>query len=568
MKSLLFDEILLISSRERKARRIKFDRHLTVVQGVGGNRRGKSALLKSLYASLGADPVKIDRKWLRAGVSTLLRITVDGVKYAVHRDSNDFAVFDANDRLLARHHGVHDGLDDFLARVTAFNLKLVSAKGEVITPPPQYIFVPFYMDQDASWKRNWSSFRGLEQIPRWRRDVAEYHLGMRAESFYEHKARRSQLTRELATTQARKAGLRDAYSKVRERYAGLHFNVDFAAYQREVDALLARCTELSRSDEVFKAQLVDIENRRRVLEAQAEIVATVRGEVATSYDFANKAPDTIACPTCGKHYDNTEVRRFNLAHDVDSCDDLMASLQRSISAADRLLARARKKYERNADSLREVNELLDAKRGEVRLEDLIKQEGKKELRLALEESINASVNEELNLWLRIKDLDRIMAAPEDREHRADVSRRFRSAFDDFCEELGVVRESTEEEHGRVDLSISSETGSLVPRALLAYYFAFLDTLSQDLGPVLCPIVVDSPNQQDQTADNVRRILGFIRDHRPKKAQMVLAIAEGHNIEFEGKLVELDRAEGLLTESEYFEVLDELRPFREQLLALF
>lgn len=568
MKSLLFDEILLISNLERKARRIKFDRHLTVVQGVGGNRRGKSALLKSLYASLGADPVKFDRKWMRAGVSTLLRFTVDNVRYAIHRDGNDFAIFDSGDRLLARYHGLQDGLEDFLAQVTSFNLKLVTAKGELVTAPPQYVFVPFYMDQDASWKRNWSSFRGLEHIPRWRRDVAEYHLGMRTDSFYQHKARRSQLMRELTTVQTRKAGLRDAHDKVKERYTDLRFDVDFTSYQREIDALLARCTELSRSDETFKAQLVEIENRRRVLQAQAEIVATVRGEVAKGYDFAAKAPDTIACPTCGKHYDNTEVRRFNLARDVDSCDDLMTTLQRSIAATGRLLARARKKYERNADSLREVSDLLDAKRGQVRLEDLIRQEGKKELQRTLEESLNSSVDEEMNTWLRIKDLDRIMSAPADREHRAAVAKRFRSVFDRFCDELSVVRESTDEEHGRVDLSISSETGSLVPRALLAYYFAFLDTLSQDMGAVLCPIVVDSPNQQDQTTDNVRKILSFIRDHRPKKAQMVLAIAEGHDISFDGKLVELDRPESLLIESEFSDVSTQLRPFKEQLLALF
>jgi hypothetical protein len=56
---------------------LNFSSEATVLQA--GNGFGKSAVLKSLYNALGAEPPRIDAHWRSANVHTLLEFTVDGV---------------------------------------------------------------------------------------------------------------------------------------------------------------------------------------------------------------------------------------------------------------------------------------------------------------------------------------------------------------------------------------------------------------------------------------------------------------------------------------------------------
>ena len=51
----------------------------------------------------------------------------------------------------------------------------------------------------------------------------------------------------------------------------------------------------------------------------------------------------------------------------------------------------------------------------------------------------------------------------------------------------------------MDITIS-ETGSALPRALLAYYFTFLKIMNIYSTSTFCPIIIDSPNQQEQDKD--------------------------------------------------------------------
>ena len=64
MKSLLLKKLLLLSVREKAAQIVEFDSKTTVV--LGENDTGKSCLIKSVYAAFGADPAKVNPKWLDA----------------------------------------------------------------------------------------------------------------------------------------------------------------------------------------------------------------------------------------------------------------------------------------------------------------------------------------------------------------------------------------------------------------------------------------------------------------------------------------------------------------------
>jgi len=112
---------------------------------------------------------------------------------------------------------------------------------------------------------------------------------------------------------------------------------------------------------------------------------------------------------------------------------------------------------------------------------------------------------------------------------------------------------------RVD-AVIGDTGSELPRALLAYKLAFLHTAQKFGASVPSLLVIDSPNQQDQDTGHLGRILAFLRDNQPAGVQLVLGLVETADVVFPGKLIELNQRYSLLDESEFAEVGEEVEHF--------
>jgi hypothetical protein len=99
-----------------------------------------------------------------------------------------------------------------------------------------------------------------------------------------------------------------------------------------------------------------------------------------------------------------------------------------------------------------------------------------------------------------------------------------------------------------------EAGSDKPRAFLAHVFSLIKTISNFYSNVLPPIIIDSPNQQDQDPNNVDRIYNFITKERPINHQMILGLANGENRDFGDCNKIILKNEGfLLCEEKYEEI---------------
>jgi hypothetical protein len=177
VRMLRFSNLCLLSQHERRAFSLSFSSEATVLQARNGF--GKSAVLKSLYNALGAQPHRIDSHWRSANVQTLLEFTVDGVSHTVLFGRGAYAMFDAEGRMQLRTTSVSKDLTDYLARLLDFQLEMLDRKEEAITPPPNYMFAPFYIDRDASWDRPWASFHRF-YLNNSSKTLAEYHSGLRS----------------------------------------------------------------------------------------------------------------------------------------------------------------------------------------------------------------------------------------------------------------------------------------------------------------------------------------------------------------------------------------------------
>lgn len=105
----------------------------------------------------------------------------------------------------------------------------------------------------------------------------------------------------------------------------------------------------------------------------------------------------------------------------------------------------------------------------------------------------------------------------------------------------------------------------LPRALLAYYFAILHTMSEGSRRTTAPIIIDSPVQQDQDAENAARIIDFALRRRPADAQLILGTVSLHGTKYEGHVIETTTKYELLSKGEYERVNAEFTPLYQRIL---
>jgi hypothetical protein len=137
MKRLMISEIVLLSNRERKARRVRFDPRRTILLGL--NQTGKSSLVKSIYHALGAEPAKVDQRWLNAEVKSLIKFSVESTQYMLLRDGNYYSAFNGDGTFIQSFTHVVGGLAPFLAKIFDFRFVLPSRDQKPQIPPPAFL---------------------------------------------------------------------------------------------------------------------------------------------------------------------------------------------------------------------------------------------------------------------------------------------------------------------------------------------------------------------------------------------------------------------------------------------
>ena len=98
------------------------------------------------------------KQWKEAVSKILVQFTVGDREFSLLRNGSSFTIFDKTGKPLDSFKSVTKGLGIYLAQLFQFGIKLTSQSGELITPPPAYQFLPFYIYQDKGWVETWNSF--------------------------------------------------------------------------------------------------------------------------------------------------------------------------------------------------------------------------------------------------------------------------------------------------------------------------------------------------------------------------------------------------------------------------
>jgi len=566
MKDFTLSEMLIVSEKEKGGRRIPFHQDLTVIEGA--NDTGKSVILKSIYWTLGAEPASMPQRWLQADPVIVLRGAIDGTPITFLRRGRLFAAFNEKQERIGAFESVTNELAPFLASVLGFGLLITDRRLNLAPPPPAYMFLPFYIDQDVGWGRQWSSFARLQQLSDWRRQLIEYHVGIRDARWYELEHRLLSGRRALTDATAELAVLRRMRGRATKDQVGVEFNLNPTQFKAELDELVTLANKLHAKEQLLQMQYAETQERRRVIAEQAKTVELAVEELSEDRRFLTHGTvnDPVECPTCGAHYTHSFAERFAIAQDEARLIDFLAELRQDLTGLDGEIETLTEEFRSAREEVQLIDGVLSASRDGVSLDDIVRTQGHNEFRSYLKaeaEQVTRSVREaEVNVATvqkRKRELNKDTASQRDavaRQHLAYMRR--------YLTELDLL--TLDDKDLKLTSSIS-ESGSTQPRALLAYFFSVLNVIANNGTAFFAPIVIDEPNQQGQDEVNMPSVLDFIVRERPAGRQVVLGIESDHGVSIPGERVVLTEKLGALSRADYETTRAVVYPLLQEAVAL-
>lgn len=555
MKNLYISELLLVSPKEQKARRIEFDRRRTLIYGK--NHTGKSSIIKSIYKTFGAEPI-VARRFEEAEVISSVKFEFDNEKYQLIRDRKKFALY-MNDDLVEIFNSVTSELGIFLSNLFDFRPLFQSKSGGYIIPPPAYLLLPYYVDQDQSWTQSWAAFKNLQQIRDYRNQCINYHSGIRPNSYYETKKEISEYLTAIEEIDKEKRVTAKVLEDVKEKLSQTQFNIDIDEFKEEITALLTELEKLKLKEERLKDQLHGLYHMKASYDVQINIIEQAILESHKDLKFATEElPSVVGCPTCGAEYDNSFAERFEIAQDEQKSKDLLLEVKREAAEVVVKIERENEKLSNTTIEVKKIDELLESKKGELKFKDVIESSGKNQIKTIFTERYNELQKSIVENTLKKEGLEKTLRDLESKKRREEIVTQYKAKLTSFFKKLDIHSLGSEAYKSITTKIESLETGSARPRALIAYYFAFFHLMKKYSTTTYFPLIVDSPNQQDQDVEHIDKIMKFIHENQPEDSQMILGVAETYGVDFECKIINLTEPYKMLQADEYESVYSELK----------
>jgi hypothetical protein len=543
MKSFLFENIWMLSRRDRRARSEEFHPRKNLI--VGGNHVGKSSLIKTLFVTLGAKPSGDLDQW-DEGTISVVAFRFDGRRYLAVHQYNSRALFGPDDELIAVA-STHRAWTEVFAKVVGFNLVLTDKRDKTAPADPRCFFLPFYINQDGSWQATWDTFSGMQQFRAPVGAILDYFAGIKPPEYYEVSARRTHAQRSLDELRREKVLLERTRDRLGKAVGESGPKLQPTNFLLEVSQLTTHVTELNERQE----QLRDIAVREQEALAEIRLQIQLAVHVLATYEgdfmyLREQSHQTLTCPTCDAEHKKPFGDILTYAEDARVLRELVARLRVEGAAIFERWQKTKASLSDLDIGYRRVSAVLDTRRGDLRFGDVVKS-------IAAENALSAFESEFADLKKRtdeyLSEIDKLgvrLRQLSDAARSKEILEVFRRSYSAALESLNLPPVDTTRLKltSRPDLS-----GSGGPRSVLAYYAALWRACVGVHGSFLVPLVVDAPNQQGQDGVNLPKVLAFVSAELPAGPQIIVGseLDTGHPFD---KRIVLDQEYRLLGESEY------------------
>lgn len=560
MKSFRFENIWLLSHRDKKARVVNFHPRKNLLRGR--NHTGKTSLIRSLFETLGAKPQGKLESW-DDNTASLLQFSVDGKQFFALHQSGRRALFNADRAMLVATSNFGVWSQAF-CEATDFNLVFSDKKESDVRPAdPACFFLPFYVNQDGSWQSEWNTFAGLKRFSSPYGPILEYFTGVCPPEYYQARAEKGQEAKVLEELRREYKLLERAIERFSRTLPLSGPKVNAENFANEIARLTVEVTDLNERQEVLRGAAV----REQELLSSLEHQIRMADDALAGYDRDAKflrtdGAEPLICPTCHAEHTRSFIDLLNFAEDARVLRELAGRLRDDATVVRQRCRAALAELGTLNESYLRISRLLDSQKGELKFQDVVGSMGAESAFAAFElerKELNASVQKALG----------VIDALDEKMKSLRAAKRTRAILDTFRDyyvsgrvalQLPPIDASKMKLTGRPDLS-----GSGGPRSILAYYAALWRTCQGETGTYDIPVVIDSPNQQAQDDINLPAVLQFIAKELPSDMQLIVGLESPTDFPFDQEL-DLDVKYSMLRESEWEKAERVVEPLLKQMYS--
>lgn len=553
LKRLIIKKLIVISDKEEKSKELHFNKGLNIIAGT--NKTGKSSLIKSIFYTLGCE-VKFESEWKSLIDKYLLYFQYGSEEYCITREVKKFRIFKGED-LLYTSDSFHDYSEEIM-RIFGVNMDCITNDGKELSITPPLLFRFQYIDQDKGWDTIGQSFTNMKYIKDWKGNTNKYVVGFQDDEFYRLKKKKVKLKKEIDDLTGKIGNYKEFIYSLQQsismdeveldnsseslRYSHSNPNSEniHSEHIRKIDNIEKNILKLDE-------KLSKLRNERYEKILELDLIKTSLNNLEEDHNFALKQDEKLVCPFCGIIHENTIENRIEIVKDIQNGDEMVTVLRKDLKQIDNGINESSKLRKDLKLKYKILKKNMENITDGVSIVKTYKNQGKYELLQESNKEKEKIVNKKDEKIVGITDLDEQLKNLNSKSRRTAISTQLKEYCNLAFEKLNLPTNFVKLNDF---VQVISKTGSEHPRMIYGYHIAlYLFNLNRCKSPFNI-LVIDTPNQQGQDANNLTNIDSILELLLDKQGQTILGTERDTGYEEHANVIRLNKKRNVLDETKY------------------
>ena len=559
MKRLTIKKLIVISQSESRSLEVPFENGLNII--LGGNKTGKSSIIKSIFTTLGCECKSMEADWKKLISSYLLFFNYGEKQFCIVRQGKKFQIFEYSKcaySCVIETEAFHE-YSNCLMDIFEINMPCISKDGKQFNVTPPLLFRFQYIDQDDGWSKIADSFSNVGYIKDWKPNTNKYVCGYLDDTYYKLQAQKIEQTlikddkkKELNYNQNFVSRISSTLTQVEDMHS-----VDEVT--TNIESLLAKSEELRKIQFSCNAEMTVLENDIYVNQYKLHTVEHNLAEVKKDIEYAMHQDDELVCPICGTIYANGLDEQLNITSDYAHCEKLIEELKNIISVSTEKLEELKEKHRVVLFEIQTIERQIQNSQEFLSYSSFYKNKGQYEIYESCKKQLDA-IQKEVDFYVsKIALIDAEINEQKSKERSQNIREDIKSYCYKLAEAINLPKTFIEL---RDFVQIINRTGSETPRLVYMYQSAlYLYNLSRACSPFNF-YVIDTPNQQGQDDDNLESIFKSLELFLSDEGQVIVGTERETGIEQKASnvitLTEKRRCLNNMNYKEHLELFEELQ----------
>lgn len=555
MQNLKFKRLLILSNSTKSANLFEFSPTLNLIT-ASDNSVGKSTLARLLFWGLGCEPA-FDTTWKNLDCKTSIEFSIAKENYKINR-YKEIIIFKENDLAPIEYSKITGAFSKKISEILGFRAMLAGrTSGLMEIPPPAFYFLPFFIDQKRSWTKAWDNFDNLGQYDSWKSTIIKYHVGLLTPKYFEleaDKAKKKDLKKTILSDIVKFETALEIVNTYTPQFTLTTVNEN--QFEKLTEEIKIDLKDLQENQEKLLNELTQLQIDKVYLEQQCLISQKIVSELDKDYKFSieNIEGDEVECPLCGTIHENSIINRTSIMTDKFQANNQFEELSIDLLIASRKIAINDSKLQTARAKINEINSKYTIKEDEQTIDfaQIIESIAGNSIKQNVIEDKNLKLIEIDSLLKDIKGIGKEQTGLLTKEEIEEINNSFVLIFESYIKLLGADAVNSSSINSPLDYNkVITEGGAAEgSRAILAYYLTVFSLVEKYGNEVKCALVIDTPNQQEQSEMNYNKIINLLTNKISEETQIILCAMENEHLkEFrdKAKIIILNEKKLLLPE---------------------